>query len=69
MERHPVNIDKMRSIDSKIQRISISYFKSRGSGINLTMTEVIHLDPWWNPAVEDQASDRVIALDKHKPLQ
>lgn len=33
--------------------------KAGGSGINLTKaTEVIHLDPWWNPAVEDQASDR-----------
>ena len=35
------------------------FLKAGGSGINLTSaTEVIHLDPWWNPAVEDQASDR-----------
>jgi SNF2 family DNA or RNA helicase len=39
--------------------------KAGGVGINLTAaTNVIHLDPWWNPAVEDQASDRA-----HRPGQ
>jgi non-specific serine/threonine protein kinase len=33
--------------------------KAGGKGLNLTRaTYVFHLDPWWNPAVEDQASDR-----------
>jgi hypothetical protein len=33
--------------------------KAGGTGLNLTAaTYVFHLDPWWNPAVEDQASDR-----------
>jgi superfamily II DNA or RNA helicase len=33
--------------------------KAGGTGLNLTAADnVIHLDPWWNPAVEDQASDR-----------
>jgi superfamily II DNA or RNA helicase len=33
--------------------------KAGGSGLNLTGADyVIHLDPWWNPAVEDQATDR-----------
>ena len=33
--------------------------KAGGTGLNLTAASyVIHLDPWWNPAVEDQASDR-----------
>jgi SNF2 family DNA or RNA helicase len=33
--------------------------KAGGFGLNLTSADyVIHLDPWWNPAVEDQASDR-----------
>ena len=33
--------------------------KAEGSGLNLTEADyVIHLDPWWNPAVEDQATDR-----------
>ena len=34
--------------------------KAGGTGLNLTAADyVIHLDPWWNPAVEDQATDRV----------
>jgi SNF2 family DNA or RNA helicase len=33
--------------------------KAGGSGLNLTAADtVIHFDPWWNPAVEDQATDR-----------
>ena len=33
--------------------------KAGGSGLNLTGADtVIHFDPWWNPAVEDQATDR-----------
>ena len=33
--------------------------KAGGTGLNLTAADyVVHLDPWWNPAVEDQASDR-----------
>ncbi|HLT34911.1 MAG TPA: DEAD/DEAH box helicase, partial [Enhygromyxa sp.] len=37
--------------------------KAGGSGLNLTHADtVIHYDPWWNPAVEDQASDRVHRL-------
>ncbi len=33
--------------------------KAGGTGLNLTgADEVIHVDPWWNPAVEDQATDR-----------
>ena len=33
--------------------------KAGGTGLNLTSADiVIHFDPWWNPAVEDQATDR-----------
>lgn len=33
--------------------------KAGGVGLNLTAADtVIHYDPWWNPAVEDQATDR-----------
>ena len=49
-------INRFQNTDVSIFLISL---KAGGSGINLTSaTEVIHLDPWWNPAVEDQASDR-----------
>ncbi len=33
--------------------------KAGGTGLNLTSADVvIHFDPWWNPAVEEQATDR-----------
>ena len=40
-----------------------------GTGINLTAADyVIHLDPWWNPAVEDQATDRAHRIGQDKPV-
>ena len=44
--------------DSNIKVFLIS-LKAGGVGLNLTSASVvIHFDPWWNPAVEDQATDR-----------
>ncbi|MGL4995176.1 MAG: DEAD/DEAH box helicase, partial [Deefgea sp.] len=43
--------------------------KAGGSGLNLTAADyVIHLDPWWNPAVEDQASDRAHRMGQLRPV-
>jgi SNF2 family DNA or RNA helicase len=43
--------------------------KAGGFGLNLTAaSNVIHLDPWWNPAVEDQASDRAHRLGQERPV-
>ncbi len=43
--------------------------KAGGTGLNLTNASyVIHLDPWWNPAVEDQASDRAHRMGQQKPV-
>lgn len=43
--------------------------KAGGTGLNLTAaSNVIHLDPWWNPAVEDQASDRAHRLGQTRPV-
>jgi len=40
-----------------------------GTGLNLTgATYVLHLDPWWNPAVEDQASDRAHRIGQTDPV-
>ncbi len=51
----------------------ISFFlislKAGGVGLNLTAADyVIHIDPWWNPAVEMQASDRVHRIGQDKPV-
>ena len=43
--------------------------KAGGSGLNLTAADyVIHMDPWWNPAVEDQASDRAYRMGQKRPV-
>lgn len=43
--------------------------KAGGSGLNLTAADyVIHMDPWWNPAVEDQASDRAHRIGQKRPV-
>jgi superfamily II DNA or RNA helicase len=43
--------------------------KAGGTGLNLTAADyVIHLDPWWNPAVEDQASDRAHRIGQLRPV-
>lgn len=43
--------------------------KAGGTGLNLTAADyVIHLDPWWNPAAEDQASDRAHRLGRVDPV-
>jgi superfamily II DNA or RNA helicase len=43
--------------------------KAGGAGLNLTAADtVIHFDPWWNPAVEAQASDRAYRIGQDKPV-
>jgi non-specific serine/threonine protein kinase len=43
--------------------------KAGGTGLNLTGADmVIHFDPWWNPAVEDQATDRAHRIGQEKTV-
>ena len=43
--------------------------RAGGQGLNLTAADyVVHLDPWWNPAVEDQASDRAHRIGQQRPV-
>lgn len=43
--------------------------KAGGQGLNLTGADyVVHLDPWWNPAVEDQATDRAYRIGQTRPV-
>jgi SNF2 family DNA or RNA helicase len=43
--------------------------KAGGLGLNLTAADyVLHLDPWWNPAIEDQASDRAHRMGQMRPV-
>jgi len=55
----------------KDERPSVFFIslKAGGVGINLTAAEyVFHLDPWWNPAVEAQATDRVHRIGQENPV-
>jgi superfamily II DNA or RNA helicase len=52
--------------DPAVQVFLIS-LKAGGTGLNLTSADtVIHFDPWWNPAVEDQATDRAHRIGQTK---
>jgi SNF2 family DNA or RNA helicase len=44
--------------------------KAAGTGLNLTRADhVVHFDRWWNPAVEDQATDRAHRIGQTRPVQ
>ncbi len=59
-------IDEFQRGDGEVFLISL---KAGGTGLNLTAADyVIHLDPWWNPAVEDQATDRVHRIGQQRPV-
>src|SRR5205823_1381438 len=50
--------------------IFILSLKAGGVGLNLTAANhVFHFDRWWNPAVEDQATDRAFRIGQHKNVQ
>jgi SNF2 family DNA or RNA helicase len=52
--------------DESIPAFLIS-LKAGGTGLNLTGADtVVHFDPWWNPAVEDQATDRAHRIGQDK---
>jgi len=50
--------------------VFILSLKAGGTWLNLTRaTHVVHYDRWWNPAVEDQASDRAYRIGQDRPVQ
>ncbi|WSR66730.1 DEAD/DEAH box helicase [Streptomyces sp. NBC_01198] len=51
-------------------RVFLLSLKAAGTGLNLTRADhVIHYDRWWNPAVEDQATDRAYRIGQTRPVQ
>jgi superfamily II DNA or RNA helicase len=59
-------IEKFQAGDVPVFLISL---KAGGVGLNLTAADtVIHYDPWWNPAVENQATDRAYRIGQDKPV-
>ena len=58
-------IDKFQNNDET--KVMVLSLKAGGTGLNLTSaTNVIHYDLWWNPAVEDQATDRTYRIGQDK---
>lgn len=66
VKRRAELVDAWQQGDDPLFLISL---KAGGTGLNLTAADtVVHLDPWWNPAVEDQASDRAHRIGQDKPV-
>ncbi|MFT7007260.1 MAG: superfamily II DNA or RNA helicase [Colwellia sp.] len=64
---------KRQEVVDKFQRGEVPVFlislRAGGVGLNLTAADtVIHFDPWWNPAVENQATDRAYRIGQDKPV-
>ncbi|MCK7546267.1 DEAD/DEAH box helicase [Marinobacter bryozoorum] len=59
-------VEQFQQGDTPLFLISL---KAGGAGLNLTAADcVIHYDPWWNPAVEQQATDRAWRIGQDKPV-
>lgn len=59
MDRPPTGVRWCGSSRRARPPVFLISLKAGGVGLNLTAADtVIHFDPWWNPAVEDQATDR-----------
>jgi hypothetical protein len=59
-------VDQFQAGKAPVFLISL---KAGGTGLNLTAADtVIHYDPWWNPAVENQATDRAHRIGQDKPV-
>jgi superfamily II DNA or RNA helicase len=59
-------VERFQNAEAQAFLISL---KAGGTGLNLTAADyVVHLDPWWNPAAEDQASDRAHRVGQERPV-
>ncbi len=59
-------VDRFQAGEIEVLVLSL---KAGGTGLNLTTaTQVIHYDRWWNPAVEDQATDRAYRIGQDRPV-
>lgn len=66
MKTRGVLVNQFNEGDGQVFLISL---KAGGTGLNLTGADtVIHFDPWWNPAVEDQATDRAYRIGQQNTV-
>ncbi|MEW6429082.1 MAG: DEAD/DEAH box helicase [Thermodesulfobacteriota bacterium] len=65
----PLRAERVKAFQAGNGDFFLISLKAGGMGLNLTAADfVIHMDPWWNPAVEDQASDRVHRIGQTRPV-
>ena len=61
-------VDEFNNNDEK--KVFLISLKAGGTGLNLTSANmVIHFDPWWNPSIEEQATDRVHRIGQKKNVE
>jgi superfamily II DNA or RNA helicase len=63
-------VERFQSGDDRGPRLFVLSLKAGGTGLNLTAANhVFHFDRWWNPAVENQATDRAFRIGQHRNVQ
>jgi len=63
-------IERVDAFNGGENSIFLISLKAGGTGLNLTSADiVIHFDPWWNPAVEDQATDRAHRIGQENVVE
>jgi ERCC4-related helicase len=63
-------LDLVNAFNAGATEVFLISLKAGGTGLNLTGADtVIHYDPWWNPAVEDQATDRAYRIGQQHVVQ
>jgi non-specific serine/threonine protein kinase len=63
-------VTRFQSTDRTAPSLFVLSLKAGGTGLNLTAANhVVHVDRWWNPAVEDQATDRAFRIGQTRSVQ
>jgi len=63
-------MDMVKAFNKGENSVFLISLKAGGTGLNLTTADiVIHFDPWWNPAVEDQATDRAHRIGQENVVE
>lgn len=63
-------MEMVKSFNEGENSVFLISLKAGGTGLNLTSADiVVHFDPWWNPAVEDQATDRAHRIGQEKVVE
>ncbi len=66
-----IRLDRVNAFQESNSGFDVMILSPRAGGVGLTLTaanHVIHLSRWWNPAVEDQCTDRVYRIGQEKPI-